>query len=328
MCLMRVRSVKGAAVIGCVALTISALAAGCGSSSSSSSSASSAKSITIGFSPYNQSAPALIGLGKSLQAYAKTKGARVLVADPNNDPTTQVEQLRSWIQLGQVQAIWVQPLDPATMAAVLPLAQAHHVAFLATGLPSDYGRRGPGPGLSFSIVKYLTAGRSVGRALGKCAAARLGGKAQVLEVENPPGSTDWAQQQAAFLAGLKAAAPGSKVVATVNSANDRRTAQTNSLSAIQGNPGINAVAGFTDEGSLGALEALKLAGKNPSKSCAVGAGGSPEAIAKVKAGQEYAYVVVGFQADLEQSVNEMLKMAANPSATGIKLYTPFSTITQ
>ena len=320
------------------------LLAACSSSSSSSSSSggstaaaagtasagsSSGKPITIGFSPYNQSAPALVGLGKSLQAYAGTKGDKVLVADPNNNSTTQVQQIESWIQLGQVQAVWVLPLDPATMAPVLALAQQHHVAFLAAGVPSDYGKTGPGPGLSFSIIKYSDFGNAVGQALGKCIASRLGGKGQVLEVANPPGSTDLAQQHAGFLAGLKSAAPNSKIVATVSSANDQLTAQQSSLTAIQGHPGINAVAGFTDEGSLGGLAALKLAGKNPATSaCAAGAGGSPQAIADVKAGQLYAYVVIQFQADLEQNVNEMARMAADISATGTQLYTPFATITK
>ncbi len=270
-----------------------------------------------------------MGLGKSLQAYAGTKGDKVLVADPNNNSTTQVQQIESWIQLGQVQAVWVLPLDPATMAPVLALAQQHHVAFLATGVPSDYGKSAPGPGLSFSIIKYSDFGNAVGQALGKCIASRLGGKGQVLEVANPPGSTDWAAENAGFLAGLMSAAPDSKVVATVSSANDQLTAQQSSLTAIQGHPGVNAVAGFTDEGSLGGLAALKLAGKNPATSaCAAGAGGSPQAIADVKAGQLYAYVVIQFQADLEQNVNEMARMAADISATGTQLYTPFDTITK
>jgi ABC-type sugar transport system substrate-binding protein len=317
------------------------LLAACSSSSSSSSGgstpaaagtasakSSSGKSITIGFSPYNQSAPALVGLGKSLKAYAGTKGDKVLVADPNNNSTSQVQQIESWIQLGQVQAVWVLPLDPATMAPVLALAQQHHVAMLAAGVPSDFGKSGPGPGLSFSVIKYSDFGHAVGEALGKCIVSRLGGKGQVLDVENPPGSTDLASENAGFLAGLMSAAPASKIVATVSSANDQLTAQQNSLTAIQGHPGVNAVAGFTDEGSLGGLAALKLGGKNPAASCSVGAGGSPQAISDVKAGQEYAYVVIQFQADLEQNVIEMGKMAADISATGTQLYTPFDTITK
>ena len=48
--------------------------------------------VTIGYSPPNQSAELLIGLGHGLQGYAKTKGAKVAIADPNNNPTTQVQQ--------------------------------------------------------------------------------------------------------------------------------------------------------------------------------------------------------------------------------------------
>ena len=289
---------------------------------------SSGKPITIGFSPYNQSAPALVGLGKSLQAYAGTKGNKVLVADPNNNSTTQVQQIESWIQLGQVQAVWVLPLDPATMAPVLALAQQHHVAFLATGVPSDYGKSAPGPGLSFSIIKYSDFGNAVGQALGKCIAAGWAARGRCSRSRTRPARRT-GLKNAGFLAGLMSAAPNSKVVATVSSANDQLTAQQSSLTAIQGHPGVDAVTGFTDEGSLGGLAALKLAGKNPATSaCAAGAGGSPQAIADVKAGQLYAYVVIQFQADLEQNVNEMARMAADISATGTQLYTPFDTITK
>ena len=39
-------------------------------------------------------------------------------------------------------------------------------------------------------------------------------------------------------------------------------------------------------------------------------------------------MVIQFQADLEQNVNEMARMAADISATGTQLYTPFDTITK
>lgn len=212
------------------------------------------------------------------------------------------------------------------MAPVIAAAQAHHVALLNTGTPPDYGAKAPGPGLSYSIIDYRKFGSAIGSALGKCINQRLGGKGDVLYLTNPAASTGKPAEDAAFAAALKQTSPGASIVATTTSANDRLTAQENSLSAIQGHPGINAVAGVTDEGSLGALTALKLAGKKPTRTaCAIGAGGSPEAISDVNRRLEYAYVVIDFQGDLKQNVNELLKMASDPTARGTQLYTPFST---
>ena len=310
------------------AATLGLVLVGCGSSPAPRGSPKSASpaSTTIGFSPPNQSSPALVALATSLTAYAATKGARARVIDPNNASTTQVQQLMSMIDLGEVRAIWAMAINPENMAPVIAAAEAHDVGLLDTGTPQDYGAKAPGPGLSYSIVDYTKFGGEIGRALGRCINQRLGGKGEVLYVANPAGSTGKTQEDAAFMAALKQTSPGASIVATTTSANDRLTAQENSLSAIQGHPGIDGVAGVTDEGSLGALTALKLAGKTPtSTACAVGAGGSPEAISDVNKHLEYAYVVINFQADLEQNVNELLRMASNPTATGTQLYTPFTT---
>jgi ABC-type sugar transport system substrate-binding protein len=324
---------RRALLAGCAAITLGLAVVGCGSSSAPPSSASSgpsnsasATSVTIGFAPPNQSSPALVGLAKSLTAYAATKGAKTRVVDPSNDSTTQVQQLISMIDLGEVKAVWAMAVSPETMAPVIAAAEAHHVGLLDTGTPQEYGAKAPGHGLSYSVINYTKFGSEIGSALGTCINQRLHGKGEVLYVTNPAGATGKPAEDAAFMAALKQTSPAASIVATTTSANDRLTAQENSLSAIQGHPGIDAVAGVTDEGSLGALTALKLAGKDPTSSaCAVGAGGSPEAISDVNKHLEYAYVVINFQGDLEQNVNELLKMSSDPTATGIQLYTPFTT---
>ena len=71
----------------------------------------------------NQQAPALIGLTHGVEAIAGAQGDTVLVADPNNDAATQVQQVTAWIENKQVQAIWMLPLQSASMAPVLEKAQ-------------------------------------------------------------------------------------------------------------------------------------------------------------------------------------------------------------
>lgn len=121
-----IRSVRGgrknghrALLTALATITLGVAVIGCGSSSGPSSSASSsaskpasATSVTIGFSPFNQSSPALVGLAKSLTAYAATKGAKTRVVDPNNNSTTQVQELLSMIELGEVKAVWAMAINP------------------------------------------------------------------------------------------------------------------------------------------------------------------------------------------------------------------------
>lgn len=315
-------------VSGVVAALLATTAA-CGGSSSETAAADTAKgkgAVTIGYSPPNQSAELLIGLGHGLQGYAKTKGAEVAIADPNNNPTTQVQQLMRWIELGKVQAIWSIPLNAASLAPVIAKARAKGVAVLATGEPSDYGLTDVGPGLSFSHIDYEAYGRSVGSALGECANERLDGKAQAILLPSPPGAVGNDDFKAGVTAGLAETSPGSKITATVDSQNDRLKSQQGALSAIQANPDINASAGQNDEGTLGALGALTQAGKSSSETCAVGAGGNKEALAAVKSGKLYADAALQFEADLAQNVDKMLAMVKNPKEVGTKLSTPIKVV--
>lgn len=284
--------------------------------------------VTIGFSPPNQSAQLLIHLGEGLQAYAASKGAKVIVADPNNDPTTQVQQLTTWIQLGQVQAIWAIALNASALRPVFDKARAKGVAVLATGHPSDYGQSAPGTGVSYSFIDYRAYGRSVGEQLGKCANERLDGRAQAVFMKNSPGQVGLAEYEAGIREGLAATSPGSKIAATLDNRNDRLKSQQGALSAIQANAGINAVAGSNDEGSLGALGALTQAGKDPTRTCVIGAGGNRESLAGVQSGTLYAVAALQFEADLAQNVDQMLKMVADPKAVGIQLTTPIKTVTK
>jgi ABC-type sugar transport system substrate-binding protein len=287
--------------------------------------ATAAAGVTVGFSPYNLVSPSLIGMSKGIKSYAGKFGVAVRLADPNNSATTQVQQLQQWIDLGEVKGAWVLALDPKTLVPLIKIAQAHHVVLNLQGTPANYGQKGPLPGISFDVLNYEKFGAAVGKSLGACINQRLGGKGQVLYIANPPGSVGKASEDAAFAKALKQTSPRSRIIATSDSGNVQLTAQQNSLSAIQGHPGINAVAGVTDEGSLGSLAALKLSGKNPkTSSCAVGAGGNAQGLADVKSKLEYAYTVIGFQADLEQEVRAVITMAKHPTAVGKVLYTPFS----
>ena len=94
------------------------------------------KPIRLGFSVLSLSIPGLQDTANALKAAGQGAGMSVTVADPNFDVQTQVQQIEQWIQLKQVDAIWVIPIAPAAIEPVIKQAQAAHIPILV-----DAGRR-------------------------------------------------------------------------------------------------------------------------------------------------------------------------------------------
>ncbi len=193
------------------------------------------------------------------------------------------------------------------------------VPLILNGTPEDYGLDGLEPGVSFSTIDYEAQGKAMGEELGNCINEKLDGKAEVLWGDNPPGTAGKEEQETAALAALKATAPDAEIVAHIT-ITDRGAAQTDVGSALQGNPGINAVMGQNDEGSLGALGAFAAAGKE--LPCLTETGGNEEVLALVKEGKIYASVALQFAADMAQSFDALVTMIDDPTATGVQLTVP------
>lgn len=293
-------------------------------------SASAADSPTIGFSPLSLQIPALAGMSHGVEGYAGSKGAKVLLSDPNLDPAKQVSDLSNWIKNKQVDGFWALSVAAQAVGPVLKEAQAAGIVAVVNGVPSDYGFSGLQKGITFSRIPYEKLGTGLGKKLGQCLTFRAKKKAaSVIYVASPAGQVGAAEQEKAFKAALKAANPKAKIVATVNGNGDRATSQNVVRAALQAHPEANGLISFNDEGSLGGASAFKAAGKKTAASCIVGAGGGDEAKAAVKAGTLYVLGEFLFGADLAQTVDELLAMAKNPSAVGRQMVTPikFSTKT-
>lgn len=318
-----------ATVSASLALSLALAACSSGTNSTAGSSATSGASgtskLTIGFSPFNQSAQALIGLGKAASSYLSAKGDKVLVADPNNDSATQIQQINTWVENGQVQGVWLLSLDTRAMKSVLTTAQSKGVVVVANGTPSQYGFSGLQPGLSFDNIDYNAYGSDVGKSLGACLNSRFGGKGQVILLNPTPGEAE-AAAVAPFKAALTATDPGAKIVAVTAEGGDVLTGQQHTASALQAHPNANGVVSFHDEGVEGAIVAFQQAGKNPAQECLVNAGGATQNLNDVKSGKLYAVVALQFAADMAQTANLLIKMAAHPKAMGVQLLTPIKVI--
>lgn len=314
------------------ASTATSASASTASTASSASSAGSTgstaqKTLKIGFSPFTLQVPALKGVADGLTAIAKAQGDTVLTADPKGDPSTQLQQLQQWVSLGQVNALWVIPQAPKTIAPVLLQAQAKGIVVIASGIPSDYGFPGLEKGMTFTNVDNSAFGDDLGTQTAKCISERFGGKGNVIFLQSAVGAQSTSDINTAFKAALAKNSPNSKIVNTQLST-DRLSDQQKVSSALQGNPTANVVVGTDDESTLGGLAAFTSAGKGGAKSCIVGAGGNTEAVADVKAGKVYSETAFNFQADIAQNIKYLHTMAAGPSAVGTQITTPIQLITK
>src|SRR6478735_9243760 len=285
--------------------------AGSGDSSDSSDSASAdggSEGGTIAFSPIALSIPAMKGLSEGVTGYGESKGYKVIVQDPNLDPQKQVTDLTSVVESGAVDGAWAIMIAPPAAAPLVQTALDKDVPLILNGTPADYGLDGLEPGISFSTIDYEAQGTAMGEELGNCINEKLDGKAEVLYIESPAGTAGKAEQDKAIKAALAATAPDAEIVSTVI------------VAALQGNPGINAVMGQNDEGSLGALGAYASAGKE--LPCLTETGGNDEVLAAVKEGKIYASVALQFAADMAQSFDALVAMIDDPTATGVQLTVP------
>jgi ABC-type sugar transport system substrate-binding protein len=283
----------------------------------------SGSSKTFVFSPLGLQIPAMQQLSQGVKGFASSKGYTVTVQDPSLDAQKQVTQLQSVIESGAAKGAWVIAVQPSALSALVKTAEQKKVAMLLNGVPEDYGLSGMQPGITFDKIDYDALGKAMGEELGNCINEKLGGNAQVLFQQDPPGTAGKADIEKAAQDALAATAPNAKIVAN-EILSDRQTAQTDVGSALQGHPGLNAVFGGNDEGSLGALGAFAAAGKE--LPCITENGGNDEVLADVKSGKIYASAALQFADDMVQSFTTLTQLMADPSKDGTQIAVPMKVI--
>jgi len=283
--------------------------------------------LRIGFSPFSMQIPAFIGLAEGLTHAAEETGDTVITADAKGDPSTQLQQIQQWVELDQVDAIWVIPQAADAITSAIEDALAKGIVVVASGVPEDYGMEEGAAGISFSNVDNVAYGTQIGDLTAQCITERLDGKAEIIFLQSPSGAQSTAEINDSIKAAVADGAPDATFVNEQDAADRLGSAQIVS-SALQAAPNANAIIATDDESSLGALDALKAAGKDPSELCVVGAGGNEEAVAAVDSGELYAEVAFDFVGDLGQNLGELHTLAADPSAPGQQLTIPIQVFTQ
>jgi ribose transport system substrate-binding protein len=292
-------------------------------SDSGSGSGSGGDNKNVVFSPIGLQIPAMQQLSEGVKGYGSSKGYTVTVQDPSLDPQKQATDLTSVISSGSVGGAWVISVAPQAIGPVVKTALDKGVAMLLNGVPEDYGLSGMQQGITFDRIDYDALGKAMGEELGNCINEKLDGQAEVLFQQDAPGTAGKEDIEKAAQAALEATAPGAEIVAT-EILSDRQTAQTDVGSALQGHPGLDAVFGGNDEGSLGALGAFAAAGKE--LPCVTENGGNDEVLQAVQDGEIYASAALQFADDMTQSFDELATLMADPTQEGQQIAVPMKVV--
>lgn len=212
----------------------------------------------------------MLGIGRGLVAAARDRGLAYEQVSSENDPARMIEQVEA-LRVSQVGALVVAPVDPEALAPSLK-------QLIWAG--SYVGTIVPPPAVSIlNAPQYLT-GKVLGDAAADYIRTKLSGSAKVVLLTHD--SLEFLAPRFTAIRDSLRAVPGAIIVAdispeTVDPAGGFATMRT----ILLANPDIDVVLG-ADTVVLGALNALRAAGKASPRQFFGGIDGEPAAVAELK----------------------------------------------
>jgi ribose transport system substrate-binding protein len=212
------------------------------------------------------------GAGEGLSMAAKDRGLTYKNLVAGNDPALQAQQIRGLVA-DKTGAIVVPPVDPPALAPVLREA-IWGGSYVGTIVP-------PPATTIVNAPQYLT-GEVVARAAAAYIGAHLGGKADVVLLTQD--SLQFLAPRFAAMRDVLSAMPDVHIIADIspNPVNEDGGYRTMQL-ILEAHSNVDVVLG-ADTVVLGALKALREAGKARPDQFLGGIDGEPDAIAEIKAG--------------------------------------------
>lgn len=215
------------------------------------------ESATVGFSQSEKEAnPFRIAETASIKAEAKKRGVKLLTANAQSQFSKQISDVQDLIAKG-ADLLVIAPLNSDGWEPVLQSAAARDIPIVTidrhiNATPcEDY--------VSFIGSDFVEQGR---RAADQMIEA-TGGKGQVAILLGTPGNNVTTERTKGFEERIKEKAPDLKVVSKQTGEFVREKGQQVTEQLIQSQPGIDGIYAENDEMGLGAVNALKGAGKKP-----------------------------------------------------------------
>jgi ribose transport system substrate-binding protein len=226
--------------------------------------------MKIGLSISTLNNPFFVTLKKGAEAKAKELGVELITVDAQNDAAKQASDVEDLIQKG-VDLIVINPTDSDAVGAAVTAANNANIPVITVDRSAKSGK----------VVSHIASNNVEGGKMAGDYLVELVGKgANVVELEGIPGSSAARERGEGF----HKAVDGQLNVVVKQPANfDRAQGLSVMENILQSKSDIKAVFAHNDEMALGALEALKSAGKTDV--VVVGFDATEDAVKAVKNGE-------------------------------------------
>jgi galactofuranose transport system substrate-binding protein len=239
----------------------------------------------VAFSQNASNNPWRLAETKSFKDEAAKRGWKLTVTDANNDQAKQIQDIKGLIAQ-KPDALFIAPITEQLGNVVKEAGTAGIPVFL---VDRDVDNKVAVPGKDFVSVMtsdFVQEGKRAAWAM----ANATGGKAQIIELEGTTGSSPAIDRKKGFDEAI-AACPDMKVVVSQDGDFNRDKGRQVTETLLQSNPNANAIYAHNDEMAIGAIAALKAAGKAPGKDVKlVSIDGEKDALKAIQAGELFASV--------------------------------------
>lgn len=278
-------------MIGTVILGMLITACGGGGTTTSGSGSSSCSSppqlpkkahYRIGFSQEVNNAPWRIAETTSIEEEASKNGDTVIYTDAQNSDSKQVSDIQSIIAQ-HPDVILIAPLTEDGEVSAIKQASAACIPVILVDRDADHSKVTPGKDyITFIGSDFIKQGQRVADWM----ITATKGTAKIIELQGTTGSSPAINRTKGFNDEI-ASHSGMQLIAAQDANFDRATALKVMQTLLQSHPGVTAVYAENDEMALGAMDALKAAGKQPGKDVIVASiDGENAALQAIMAGQE------------------------------------------
>jgi ribose transport system substrate-binding protein len=214
----------------------------------------------VGFAQTESNNPWRVAETNSMQDEAKKLGYQLIYTDAASSAAKQVSDVNSMIAQG-VDVIFLAPREEKPLVPAIFAAKKAGVTMILLDRNVDQSLAKAGRDyLTFIGSDFVEEGHRIAEWLIKA----TNGKAQIIELEGTTGASAATDRKKGFDE-IIAKQPGMKVVASQNGDFTRDKGRQVAETLLQAHPDVNAVYAHNDEMALGAIAAIKAAGKTPGK---------------------------------------------------------------
>jgi galactofuranose transport system substrate-binding protein len=239
----------------------------------------------VAFSQNASNNPWRLAETASFKEEAQKRGWQLTVTDANNDQAKQIQDIKGLIAQ-KPDALFIAPITEQLGNVVVDAGKAGIPVFL---VDRDVDHKVAKPGQDFVSVMtsdFVQEGKRAAWAM----ANATGGNAKIIELEGTTGASPAIDRKKGFDEAIKAC-PGMQVIVSQDGDFTRVKGRSVAQTLLQSHPDANAIYAHNDEMAIGAIAAIKAAGKTAGKDIKlVSIDGEKDALSAIQKGELYTSV--------------------------------------